>query len=142
MLAQMQMLRTCEQQPHDCDVLVFASDATVATVLKEFLAKHGIRASIACNPSVAMEIATMERPAVILMDCAYIGTRAAESFMGTLHESEASSEVIVMVGSDRESMVAQNFGACWMLRKPFRPNELMAMIDHALAANCGTAGEF
>lgn len=136
MLAQMQMSQTFEQQPHGCDVLVFVSDGSVATILQEFLARQGIRGAIAGNPAVALDIATKERPAVILVDCAYIGMGAAQSFIDKLRETETSSKIIVMAGSDRESTFAKNLGAGGILRKPFLPDDLLAVIYQALTANC------
>ena len=124
-----------EVAPSRRQVLIIDDDAAMAEVLSVRLARQGLDALSAVRGKTGLELARHERPAVILLDLVLPDDDGLRLCRELTDAPETwSIPVIVLTGLDRPDLLqrCRQAGARFFLRKPYDPNALLVLIQHAL----------
>lgn len=118
-------------------ILVADDDPLLRTLIEHKLSAAGHDVLIAADGSEALEIATRERPDVVVLD-AMMPVRDGIEVLRTLKSDPALSHmpVVMLTARRREDDIvgALRLGAADYVTKPFMPEELVARIDRLLMA--------
>jgi len=118
-----------------CKVLVVDDDPIMHRVLKHYLERQGYESAVASNGLQAIDLATRELPDLIVLDVR-MPDMSGLAALRRLKESEATKAIpviVVTVNADRAThLESQVSGAAAFLSKPFRPAELLALIQQLL----------
>jgi ribonuclease P protein subunit RPR2 len=111
-------------------ILVVDDDPSLRLLLRETLAADEFELEEVASAEEASEVARFWRPSVVLLDVSLPGLDGI-SFCRQLTNGPAYGRpsVIMLTGSDMSEVDARAAGARAVLRKPFSPLELIALID-------------
>ncbi len=111
-------------------VLIAEDNWLTPTVLRAELETHGYEVvGVARTGTEAVDLATSEKPDVVLMDIQMPdvdGIQATRSIM-----EEHPTCVVIVTGRSELSQVAEQSGAMAYLVKPFMPDEIVAVVEEA-----------
>ncbi len=117
-------------------ILVVDDDEPLAEVLSRRLSSQGYRALIATCGQEGLAAAERDRPDLIVLDLRLPdvdGLRIGEH----LADNPATSgiPVIVLSGMERPDIIrrSREAGCQYFVRKPYDPNALLILIEHAIA---------
>jgi len=109
-------------------ILVVDDDPTLRLLLRVTLAADEFEIEEVASAEEAREVARFWRPAVVLLDVQLPGLDGL-SFCRQLMAREDPPAVVLLTGTATPAADAQRAGARAILRKPFSPLELIALID-------------
>ena len=109
-------------------VLVVDDDAGLRLLLRATLPTSEFDVEEAESAEAAADTARFFRPAVVILDVELPGEDGL-SFCRELKRSASSPHVILLTGADLGSEALRSAGADAVLRKPFSPVELLALVD-------------
>jgi two-component system, chemotaxis family, chemotaxis protein CheY len=116
-------------------LLVVDDDAFVRRVLKDTLQESGLEFRLleACDGEEGLEVATRERPSVVLLDL-LMPRRNGLEVLTALSEASPESRVVVISSMDADPIVEQALaaGAVGFVVKPFHPAEVANVVRRAL----------
>ncbi len=119
-------------------VLVVDDEECIRDLVRVILENAECRVLDAADGSTGLEVATRERPNVILLDCRMRGL-SGEDVLKKLHADgrTAAIPIIMMSGVLKECVAdySRVLNADGYLVKPFRPVELLQEIEHVLKAS-------
>jgi len=115
------------------NVLIVDDDAFVRAYLKDALAETGYFLSEASNGEEAVDVASMERPDVVLLDL-LMPKQSGLDALAKLRNICPESRIIVISSLDSDSLVDQalNAGAKGFVAKPFHPLEILGAVRKVL----------
>lgn len=121
-------------------ILVIDDDRASCSLLRELFKSQGWEAETAQTPQRALELAAKERFDLLLID---INLEAEMSGIDLLKHLRGDSPVILMTGYGTldTAIAATREGAWDIISKPFRPQDLLAMVARALESKAQPAGE-
>src|SRR2546421_11564021 len=112
--------------------LLIEDDRKLAALLREFLAQHGVEATVAEDSGHALRELSAQRFDILLVDLMLPGM---DGLSLTRRIRERWKTPIIMVtarGDDADKIVGLELGADDYLAKPFNPRELLARIRAVL----------
>src|SRR5438094_8858363 len=112
--------------------LLIEDDRKLAALLREFLAQHGVEATVAEDSAYALRELSAQRFDILLVDLMLPGM---DGLSLTRRIRERWKTPIIMVtarGDDADKIVGLELGADDYLAKPFNPRELLARIRAVL----------
>src|SRR5207245_1231840 len=112
--------------------LLIEDDRKLASLLREFLAQHGVEATVAEDAAHALRELQAQRFDILLLDLMLPGM---DGLSLTRRIRERWKTPIIMVtarGDDADKIVGLELGADDYLAKPFNPRELLARIRAVL----------
>src|SRR5438309_5963841 len=112
--------------------LLIEDDRKLASLLREFLAQHGVEATVAEDSVHALRELSAQRFDILLVDLMLPGM---DGLSLTRRIRERWSTPVIMVtarGDDADKIVGLELGADDYLAKPFNPRELLARIRAVL----------
>jgi CheY-like chemotaxis protein len=127
-------------------VLVVDDDPIMHHVLKHYLERNGYEMLSATNGHEALDLAHRELPHLIVLDVR-MPDMSGLAALRQLKESEVTKAIpviVVTVNADRTThMESEISGAAAFLTKPFRPAELLGLLQKLIPPGTGpirTAG--
>jgi two-component system OmpR family response regulator len=118
--------------PSVVQALLIEDDRKLASLLREFLAQHGVEATVAEDSHHALRELSGQRYDILLLDLMLPGM---DGLSLTRRIRERWKTPIIMVtarGDDADKIVGLELGADDYLAKPFNPRELLARIRAVL----------
>lgn len=117
-------------------ILIVEDDATLADVLALRLERVGYQPLLANSGNQGLELARTQRPHLVLLDLNLPdvdGLRICESLAD--HPQTCSIPVIILSGMERPDIVRSSraAGCHYFMRKPYDPNALLILIQHAIS---------
>jgi putative two-component system response regulator len=116
-------------------ILIVEDDASIAEVLSVRLKRQGFETTIALNGRDALAAATTDFPDLILMDLRLPDIDGL-TICDQLGDSPDTAviPVIVLSGMERPDIIRRSraAGCQFFVRKPYDPNALLILIQHAL----------
>ena len=111
-------------------ILIVDDDSSLRLLLRTTLAADELEVTEADNARRASELVRFWRPTVVLLDVAMPGMDGL-AFCSELKRKPAfvAPVVVLLTGTEVSDAEAARAGADGLLRKPFSPLELMALID-------------
>ena len=109
-------------------VLVVDDDPGLRLLLRATLPASEFDVEEAESAEAAAETARFFRPAVVILDVDLPG-KDGLAFCQELKRSTSSPHVILLTGADLDRDALRSAGADALLRKPFSPVELLALVD-------------
>jgi two-component system OmpR family response regulator len=113
-------------------VLVVEDDTTLASALRYNLERSGYGCLLAADGARALELATRERPALVLLDLMLPGIDGMEVCRRIRSESTVPIIMLTARVEEVDRVVGLEVGADDYVTKPFSMRELMARIHAAL----------
>ncbi|HZR21466.1 MAG TPA: response regulator [Verrucomicrobiae bacterium] len=121
-------------------ILVVDDDPIMHHVLKHYLERNGFEMLSASNGRGAIELAHAQQPQLIVLDVR-MPDMSGLAALRQLKESEATKSipvVVVTVNADRTTQMESDIsGAAAFLAKPFRPDELLAILRKLIRPETG-----
>jgi CheY-like chemotaxis protein len=117
-------------------VLVVDDDPLMHKVLMHYLERNGYEMLRASNGREAVEVAVRELPDLIILDVRMpeMSGPAALRRLKEIETTKAIPVIIVTVNADRTTHVeSEASGAAAFLAKPFRPGELLELMERFIA---------
>ena len=116
-------------------VLIVEDDAALADVLSLRLSRQGFETTVAESGQLGLTLARAEQPDVILLDLRLPDMDGFE-LCQELVDDEATCEipVIILSGLEQPDIIRRSraAGCFYYVRKPYDPNALLALIQHAI----------
>lgn len=130
-----------EQAATPCHVLIVEDDAAIGNMLVMLLEAEGYTATLASNGQIALDLLQQlpTQPHLILLDLAMPGGDGQQfrtSQQGNL--DWASIPVIVMSAKYRSAALAATMQADGYLAKPFRLDDLLAIVTRFCSSSNST----
>ncbi len=124
-----------EPSPH---VLIVDDDREIRELLSRFLARHGLRASVAADGR-EMKKALAERGIdLVVLDLMLPGEDGLSLCRGLRAASDIPVIMLTAMGEEVDRIIGLEMGADDYLAKPFSPRELLARIRAVLRRGAGT----
>ncbi len=113
-------------------ILVVDDEERLVSLLEAYLRQQGYRVVSASNGRQALEVASREKPDLIVLDIMMPEMDGLEFLKA--HRRQANTPVIMLTArvEDEEKIVGLEMGADDYMTKPFRPRELVARIRAVL----------
>jgi len=121
-------------------VLVADDDPIMHRVLRHYLERNGYQMLNATTGREALELADREQPHLIILDVRMpeMSGLAALRQLKENERTKAIPVIVVTVHADRAThMESEVSGAAAFLPKPFRPAELLALLQKFMPPNAG-----
>jgi CheY-like chemotaxis protein len=118
-------------EPNSERVLIIDDDQDVRTLVEDFLSEIGYRTAVANDGAAALEMLDHFRPDLVLADFAMPGSNGAEVAV-RIREHFPKVPILFFSGYADTSALEAAVGKTPLLRKPFRPAELAAVIRELL----------
>lgn len=122
-------------QPQPGRIVVIDDSASVLRVVERVLSQHGFEVWSANDGSRAVELVREAKPEIILVDFAMPGVNGFD-VCRMLGEHDDLEAIPIVIMSTRGDPVGERFvremGIVDHIRKPFAPEALVALIEHAL----------
>ncbi len=118
------------QNPHT--ILVIEDDQDMLQLFKRILEPEGYRVILSADGTYGMTLLEDDKPDLVLLDIMMPGP---DGFMTLNSIRQYSNVPVIMVTAKRETETLQraiDLGADDYVKKPFRPNELLARIKAKL----------
>ena len=115
-------------------VLVVDDEPTIAEVVARYLERAGYRTRIAGDGLSAIEIASDDRPDLVVLDLMLPGLDGLE-VMRRLREHARNRVAVILLtakGEEADRVIGLRLGADDYVVKPFSPAELVARVDAVL----------
>lgn len=116
-------------------ILIADDDPLVGDIVRYTLSARGHIVGIVDNGEDALRVVETKQPDLVILDCSMPGL-AGVDVLRQLRVSDASFAVPVLMLTARwgrnDENIALRAGATDYLRKPFDPDELLAIVDHML----------
>jgi two-component system response regulator ResD len=115
-------------------VLVVDDEPTITEVVARYLERAGYRTRIAADGPRAIEMATSQRPDLVLLDLMLPGLDGLE-VMRRLRELDRDRIAVILLtakGDESDRVIGLRLGADDYVVKPFSPAELVARVDAVL----------
>jgi DNA-binding response OmpR family regulator len=114
-------------------ILVVDDDRTFTGLLRTVFELEGYQAAITTNPADVMPVARQTKPALLVMDV-HTGQGNTIGLLQEFRADEATktTPVIMTSGMDRRTECLQA-GADAFILKPFRPTELLELVERLIA---------
>jgi two-component system response regulator ResD len=115
-------------------VLVVDDEPTITEVVARYLERAGYRTRIAADGPRAIEMATTQRPDLVLLDLMLPGLDGLE-VMRRLRELDRDRIAVILLtakGDESDRVIGLRLGADDYVVKPFSPAELVARVDAVL----------
>ncbi|MBC7543989.1 MAG: response regulator transcription factor [Candidatus Sericytochromatia bacterium] len=114
-------------------LLLIVDDADLATLLRDYLQRHGFKLSWADRPSAGMRLLAEDDPRLVLLDV-MLPEKDGFAVCRDLRASGATVPIIMLTarGDDDDRIQGLQLGADDYLPKPFNPKELLARIHAVL----------
>jgi CheY-like chemotaxis protein len=124
-----------------CEILVVEDEADLATVVRDLLSEEGYRVTVAASHATAGALLAVERFDVVLLDSpgAALG-EAAWAAMARLRALAGDTPVVLFTAHHPAlvgDVAAHGFAA--VVHKPFDLEQLLAVVDRELPADCEAA---
>jgi EAL domain-containing protein (putative c-di-GMP-specific phosphodiesterase class I)/FixJ family two-component response regulator len=124
-----------EHSPSATTVLVAEDDASIRAVLQATLRSAGYRVLAASNGVAALAIARAERPTLVISDV-LMPEGDGRALLAALRADPATADLpfVFLTGLDERESVRRgmDLGADDYLTKPFRPTELLSLVQAQL----------
>jgi two-component system, chemotaxis family, chemotaxis protein CheY len=113
-------------------VLAVDDSPVVLNLIKEILSSRGYQVETANDAAEALEKYASFKPHVVTLDLALPGTDGYQ-ILSTLKDFDSDANVIMVTASEHASALKECMtkGAVGFLTKPFKPKELISMIEQA-----------
>jgi DNA-binding response OmpR family regulator len=121
---------SCDPRPA---AVVIEDDPHIRQLVCAILQKLGLRVVAAADGATGVEAVREHDPAVVTVDIRMPGMDGFESVRRIRDFSDAYVLVITARDDDGDAWRARQAGADVLMRKPFRPRELRAKVEPALA---------
>jgi two-component system response regulator ResD len=115
-------------------VLVVDDEPTITEVVARYLERAGYRTRVAADGIQALELATSQRPDLVLLDLMLPGIDGLE-VMRRLRELGRDRIAVILLtakGEESDRVIGLRLGADDYVVKPFSPAELVARVDAVL----------
>jgi two-component system response regulator ResD len=115
-------------------VLVVDDEPTITEVVARYLERAGYRTRVAADGQRAIEMATSQRPDLVLLDLMLPGLDGLE-VMRRLRELDRDRIAVILLtakGDESDRVIGLRLGADDYVVKPFSPAELVARVDAVL----------
>ncbi|HEY6398735.1 MAG TPA: response regulator, partial [Solirubrobacteraceae bacterium] len=115
-------------------VLVVDDEPTITEVVARYLERAGYRTRVAADGPRAIEMATSQRPDLVLLDLMLPGLDGLE-VMRRLRELDRDRIAVILLtakGDESDRVIGLRLGADDYVVKPFSPAELVARVDAVL----------
>jgi DNA-binding response OmpR family regulator len=115
-------------------VLVVDDEPTITEVVARYLERAGYRTRVAPDGPRAIEMATSQRPDLVLLDLMLPGLDGLE-VMRRLRELDRDRIAVILLtakGDESDRVIGLRLGADDYVVKPFSPAELVARVDAVL----------
>jgi len=126
-------------------VLVVEDDATVAEVVRTYLAHAGLQIEHAADGVTALAVAARTTPDLVVLDLMLPGLSGLE-VCSRLRQSRPDLPVIMLtaLGEESDRLLGLETGADDYLVKPFSPRELVLRVQSVLrrSTRTATAGQY
>jgi two-component system, OmpR family, response regulator ResD len=117
---------------HRGSVLVVDDEPTITDVVSRYLERAGYAARVAGDGQHALELASAERPDLVVLDLMLPGMDGLE-VMRRLREHERVAVILLTAkGEATDRVIGLRLGADDYVVKPFSPAELVARVDAVL----------
>ncbi len=116
----------------DTQVLVIDDDPELGSLLKDYLAKFGMRVSAAQHPEEGLRLLKRLKPALVILDVMLPGRDGFQVCSEIRRESTVPVIMLTARGESSDRIVGLEIGADDYLPKPFEPRELVARIQAVL----------
>jgi two-component system chemotaxis response regulator CheY len=117
-------------------LLLVDDDRFVRSLLRDAIHQTGldVRLLEASDGQEGLEVATRERPALMLLDL-FMPRRSGLEVLAAMKDSSPETRVLIISSMDAEPVVEQalNAGAVGFVGKPFHPLEIALAVRKALA---------
>ena len=133
-----EILELCEAEQVDSlqhSVLVIEDDMGIADVLAYRLEKQGYRTQVASTGYLGFELALQHKPSLILLDLRLPDIDGFEVCQKLDEQPDTSDiPVIILSGMEKPDIIrhTRNAGGNYFIRKPYDPNALLILIEHAI----------
>jgi DNA-binding response OmpR family regulator len=114
------------------DILVIDDDAELNSLLKEYLAKFGMRVFSATEPEQGLKLLKKQKPAAVILDVMLPGMDGFQVCKRIRQESDTPILMLTARGEIPDRVLGLEIGADDYLTKPFEPRELVARIQTVL----------
>jgi two-component system cell cycle response regulator DivK len=121
--------------PQKRSILIVEDDESLAEVLAMRLASQGFATIMANSGALGQALAKSEQPDLILLDVRLPDADGLKLCEQLVDDPEtAGAPVIIVSGMERPDIVrrARAAGCQYFVRKPYDPNALLILIEHAL----------
>jgi two-component system, OmpR family, response regulator ResD len=115
-------------------VLVVDDEPTIAEVVARYLERAGYRTRVAGDGNQAIDVATSQRPDLVVLDLMLPGIDGLE-VMRRLRELDRARIAVILLtakGEESDRVIGLRLGADDYVVKPFSPVELVARVDAVL----------
>jgi two-component system, OmpR family, response regulator ResD len=115
-------------------VLVVDDEPTIAEVVSRYLERAGYRTSVAADGMQALEVASSQRPDLVVLDLMLPGIDGLE-VMRRLRDQHPDRTAVILLtakGEESDRVIGLRLGADDYVVKPFSPAELVARVDAVL----------
>src|SRR5215831_2623203 len=112
-------------------VLVVDDEPTIAEVVSRYLERAGYRTRVAGDGIEAIDVATTQRPDLVVLDLMLPGIDGLE-VMRRLREQDRQRVAVILLtakGEESDRVIGLRLGADDYVVKPFSPAELVARVD-------------
>jgi signal transduction histidine kinase len=116
---------------HSEGIMIIDDDHDVRTLVEDFLSEIGYRTCVANDGDAALAMLEQFQPDLVLADFAMPGSNGAEVAM-QIRERLPDLPILFFSGYADTSALEEAVGKTPLLRKPFRPAELAAVIRELL----------
>ena len=118
-------------------ILIVEDDEALADVLSLRLSRQGFDTTVADSGQLGLALARAEKPNVILLDLRLPDMDGFELCQELVDDDETCEiPVIIFSGLEQPDILRRSraAGCCYYVRKPYDPNALLALIEHAIDA--------
>ncbi len=112
--------------------LVVEDEPHIATVLKAYLERDGLRVQTAEDGAEALRLFRQLRPDIVLLDISLPGMDGLDVLRAIRDEGQAPVIMVTAMADDVDKLLALRLGADDYVTKPFNPPEVVARIRAVL----------